>query len=61
MAEELRLDEVRRHRVQSKTTNGPDARGARLVERLGEDLLAGAGLALDHDGHVACASRSQSG
>ena len=48
--------------VQSKTTNGPFARGASLVERLGEHLFAGAGLALDDDRDVRrCARRSQSG
>ena len=39
--------------VQSKTTNGPLRARAPVVERLGEDLLAGAGLALDDDRDVA--------
>ena len=39
--------------VQSKTTKGAAARGARLVQRLREHLLAGAGLALDDDRDVA--------
>ena len=47
--------------VQSKTTNGPARARPLLVERLGEHLLARAGLALDDDGDVDAASRSHSG
>ena len=49
-----RLDERRAARAaQSKTTNGSPRARARVVERLGEHLLAGAGLALEQHAEIA--------
>jgi hypothetical protein len=52
VAEQLRLDERRRHRRAVEDDEGALDPRALLVEGLGEDLLAGAGLALDDDGNV---------
>ena len=52
VSEERRLDERRGDGGAVEDDEGACARGPLLVERLGEHLLARAGLALDDDGHV---------
>ena len=52
VAEELGLDQLARDRRQLTATNGPERRAPVVVQRAGHELLAGAGLARDHDREV---------
>src|SRR5262249_7601572 len=49
VAEELRLDQVRRHRRAVEDDEWLRSARPHFVERLGEDFLTGACLSLDHD------------
>ena len=61
VAEELGLEQVRRDGGAVEDDERPCRARALLVERLGEELFAGAGLAFDEDGTSDAASRSKSG
>src|SRR6185295_2312693 len=49
VAEELALDEVRRHGAAVDDHEGPLLAARGIVDRVGDEVLAGAGLALDED------------
>ena len=59
--EELRFDQVLRHRGAIEDDEGAGGPGAGLVDGLGEDFFAGARLALDEDVHVGCGDSLQQG
>ena len=59
VAEELALEQLGRHRAAVYDEERFVAPAAAAVDRLGRDFLAGAGLALEHDGRVAGAGLAE--